>query len=193
MASRAPTAGAMQMFARHAAEAIAAELGLDRTLLDELRIPREMLRTAVPAPTNLAYTSYLLATVRGRQLCGRSRRRPALLLDLCVRRQGTPWPPIPGSALPAMDCHRRRGRVRRCRRGSDRRARPVSHGLSEDERSRVCSHFQTTSRYECSGRWGGSRNPGQWRESSPSHGSKPLPHAIVVTTTRHDLTDSAEH
>jgi len=46
-------------------EGIAAKLELHGALLDELRIPLEMLRTAVPAPTNLAYTSYLLATVRG--------------------------------------------------------------------------------------------------------------------------------
>ena len=53
------------MFAGHAAEAIAAELELHGALLDELGIPGEMLRRAEPAPTNLAYTSYLLATVRG--------------------------------------------------------------------------------------------------------------------------------
>lgn len=34
-------------------------------LLDELGISRELAVRAEPAPTNLAYTSYLLATVRG--------------------------------------------------------------------------------------------------------------------------------
>jgi thiaminase/transcriptional activator TenA len=60
--SRAPTSDAMQMFARHAADAVAAELELHATLLAELGISAEELKQAEPAPTNLAYTSYLLAT-----------------------------------------------------------------------------------------------------------------------------------
>jgi thiaminase/transcriptional activator TenA len=55
--SRAPTPGAMRMFASHAADAIAAELELHDALLDELGISREMAEQAEPAPTNLAYTS----------------------------------------------------------------------------------------------------------------------------------------
>jgi thiaminase (transcriptional activator TenA) len=65
LASRAPTSAAMRMFASQAAEAVTAELELHGTLLGELGIPRESLQRAEPAPTNLAYTSYLLATVRG--------------------------------------------------------------------------------------------------------------------------------
>jgi thiaminase (transcriptional activator TenA) len=60
--SRAPTSDAMQMFARHAADAVAAELELHATLLAELGISADDLKRAEPAPTNLAYTSYLLAT-----------------------------------------------------------------------------------------------------------------------------------
>ena len=60
--SRAPTSDAMQMFARHAADAVAAELELHATLLAELGISAEDVKRAEPAPTNLAYTSYLLAT-----------------------------------------------------------------------------------------------------------------------------------
>jgi thiaminase/transcriptional activator TenA len=60
--SRAPTSDAMQMFARHAADAVAAELELHATLLLELGISAEDVKRAEPAPTNLAYTSYLLAT-----------------------------------------------------------------------------------------------------------------------------------
>src|SRR5215470_9945140 len=43
VASRAPTATAMRMFAGHAAEANAAELELHGALAAELRIPPEML------------------------------------------------------------------------------------------------------------------------------------------------------
>jgi thiaminase (transcriptional activator TenA) len=60
--SRAPTSAAMQMFARHAADAVAAELELHATLLAELGISAADLNRAEPAPANLAYTSYLLAT-----------------------------------------------------------------------------------------------------------------------------------
>jgi thiaminase (transcriptional activator TenA) len=60
--SRAPTSAAMQMFARHAADAVAAELELHATLLAELGIYADDIKRAEPSPTNLAYTSYLLAT-----------------------------------------------------------------------------------------------------------------------------------
>jgi thiaminase (transcriptional activator TenA) len=60
--SRAPTSEAMQMFARHAADAVAAELELHATLLAELGISPEDAKRAEQAPTNRGYTSYLLAT-----------------------------------------------------------------------------------------------------------------------------------
>ena len=65
VASRAPTPGATRMFARHAADAVAVERELHATLLPELGITAADAARAEPAPTNLAYTSYLLATVRG--------------------------------------------------------------------------------------------------------------------------------
>jgi thiaminase/transcriptional activator TenA len=60
--SRAPTSEAMQMFARHAADAVAAELELHATLLSELGLSAEDLKRAEQAPTNRGYTAYLLAT-----------------------------------------------------------------------------------------------------------------------------------
>jgi thiaminase/transcriptional activator TenA len=60
--SRAPTSEAMQMFARHAADAVAAELELHTTLLTELGISTEDVMRAEQAPTNRGYTAYLLAT-----------------------------------------------------------------------------------------------------------------------------------
>jgi thiaminase/transcriptional activator TenA len=60
--SRAPTSDAMQMFARHAADAVTAELELHATLLTELGISAADVKRAEQAPTNRGYTSYLLAT-----------------------------------------------------------------------------------------------------------------------------------
>jgi thiaminase (transcriptional activator TenA) len=65
VASRAPHAAAMRMFARHAADAVAVEQELHSGLLRELGISAAEAARAEPAPTNLAYTSYLLATIRG--------------------------------------------------------------------------------------------------------------------------------
>jgi thiaminase (transcriptional activator TenA) len=65
VASRAPDSAGMQMFARHAADAVAAELELHSRLLPELGISGEQAAAAEPAPVTLAYSSYLLATTRG--------------------------------------------------------------------------------------------------------------------------------
>jgi thiaminase/transcriptional activator TenA len=65
VATRAPDPGAMQMFARHAADAVAAELELHASLLPELGISPAEMAAAEPSPVNLAYTSYLLATTQG--------------------------------------------------------------------------------------------------------------------------------
>jgi len=65
VASRAPEPAAAAMFARHSAEAVATELELHASLLPELGISPEALAAAEPAPVNLAYTSYLLAAIRG--------------------------------------------------------------------------------------------------------------------------------
>ena len=65
VASRAPGARAAAMFARHSADAVAVELGLHSALLPELGISPGVIDAAEPAPMTLAYTSYLLAVIRG--------------------------------------------------------------------------------------------------------------------------------
>jgi thiaminase (transcriptional activator TenA) len=65
VASRAPRPAAMRMFARHAADAVTVEQELHSELLPALGISAQAAAAAEPAPTNLAYTSYLLATIRG--------------------------------------------------------------------------------------------------------------------------------
>jgi thiaminase (transcriptional activator TenA) len=61
--SRAPNTTETEMFARHAAGIVAAELSLHESLLADLGIDPASAGAAEEAPTNLAYTSYLLATV----------------------------------------------------------------------------------------------------------------------------------
>lgn len=148
VASRAPAAAAMRMFATHAAEANAAELELHGTLLGELGVSREILLRAEPAPTNLAYTSYLLATVRGGSYAeGVGVVLPCYWIYAAVGKHllasGSPDPryqrwistyggdeygAVVADAIAELD--------------------GFSGGLSEGERDRVRRHFRTTSRYE---------------------------------------------
>lgn len=60
--SRAPDPGLTEMFARHAMGIVAAELSLHESLLADLGIDPASAQSAEEAPTNVAYTSYLLAT-----------------------------------------------------------------------------------------------------------------------------------
>jgi thiaminase (transcriptional activator TenA) len=65
VACRAPGPAATQMFARHAADVVAVEQTLHGSLLASLGIDPAAAAAAEPAPTNLAYTSYLLAAIAG--------------------------------------------------------------------------------------------------------------------------------
>jgi len=65
VATRAPDIPGIEMFARHAADVIAVERTLHDSLLADLGIDPASAVVAEPAPTTLAYTSYLLATARG--------------------------------------------------------------------------------------------------------------------------------
>jgi thiaminase/transcriptional activator TenA len=66
VASRAPDGPQAEMFARHAAGVITVERAVHQSLLAELDIDPQAAAAAEPAPTTLAYTSYLLAVTRGR-------------------------------------------------------------------------------------------------------------------------------
>jgi thiaminase (transcriptional activator TenA) len=66
VASRAPDQKETEMFARHAAGVVAVEMSLHASLLADLEIDPAAAAAAEPAPTTLAYTSYLIsATVGG--------------------------------------------------------------------------------------------------------------------------------
>jgi thiaminase/transcriptional activator TenA len=62
VAAKAPDTAGTEMFARHAAEIISEERGLHDTLMADLGLDPAEADAAEPAPTTLAYTSYLLAT-----------------------------------------------------------------------------------------------------------------------------------
>lgn len=148
VASQAPTASAMRMFATHAAQANAVELELHQALLAELGISPDILRHAEPAPTTLAYTSYLLAAVRGGSYAeGVGAVLPCYWIYAAVGRRllasGSPDPRYQrwistyggdeyGAAVADVIAELDR----------------VSAGLSGDERTQVRRHFRTTSRYE---------------------------------------------
>ncbi len=68
LAARAPDRSVARMLARHAEGAVAAESALQDDLLRELAadaFEKPAVASAQPSPTTLAYTSYLLAVVRG--------------------------------------------------------------------------------------------------------------------------------
>jgi thiaminase/transcriptional activator TenA len=63
--ARAPHDAAIAMFCEHAAGAIAVERQLHERIFAELGLTADRAATATMAPTNLAYTSYLLAVSYG--------------------------------------------------------------------------------------------------------------------------------
>jgi thiaminase/transcriptional activator TenA len=146
--SRADRPAAMRMFARHAADAVAAELELHATLLADLGISQEEATTAEPAPTNLAYTSYLLATARGGSYAeGVGAVLPCYWIYWEIGkellRRGSPDPRYQrwidtygaaeyGEVVTAVIAE----------------ADLVAQGLSGSERALMRRHFRTTSRYE---------------------------------------------
>jgi len=62
VAGKAPDTAGTEMFARHAAEIITVERVLHDSLMGELGLDPATMDEEQPAPTTLAYTSYLLAT-----------------------------------------------------------------------------------------------------------------------------------
>lgn len=64
-AARAPREGDIAMFARHAAEAIEVERSLHEGFFRDFGLDAGAVQATPVAPTNLAYTSYLLATAYG--------------------------------------------------------------------------------------------------------------------------------
>jgi thiaminase/transcriptional activator TenA len=148
VAARAPESAAMQMFARHAADAVADELVLHSTLLPELGISAAAAREAEPSPVNLAYTSYLLATAWGGSYAeGIGAVLPCYWIYWEVGkelvRRGSPDPRYQ-RWIETYSSGDFAGVVRDVIAEADR----VGDFLSQPERSLVARHYRRTSRYE---------------------------------------------
>jgi thiaminase/transcriptional activator TenA len=148
VASRAPDAAGAEMFARHAAGAIAVERRLHESLLADLGIDPAAADAADPAPTTLAYTSYLLAAARGGSYAeGVAAVLPCYWIYREVgrelQRRGSPDPRyqrwIDTYGGDEFDAD-----VREVLTVAD----GLGPGLGAAERARARRHFRDTSRYE---------------------------------------------
>jgi len=148
VASRAPGAEQAEMFARHAADAIAVERELHGSLLADLGIDPAAAAQGEPAPACLAYTSYLLAaTSTGSYAEGVGAVLPCYWIYWEVGRElvrrGSPDPRYQRW----IDTYSGKefGEVVRAVLGVTDALGP---GLGPAERDRVHRHFRVTSRYE---------------------------------------------
>jgi thiaminase (transcriptional activator TenA) len=148
VASRAPTPGQTETFARHAADAIAVEKTLHGTLLADLGIDPVSAEQAEPAPVNLAYISYLLATVNtGSYAEGVGAVLPCYWIYWEVGkellRRGSPDPRYQ-QWIDMYSSEEFGDVVREVIDITD----GLGPGLGAPERDRVHRHFRATSRYE---------------------------------------------
>jgi len=148
VASRAATPSQAQMFARHAADAIAVEKTLHGSLLADLGVDPVSAELAEPAPTNLAYTSYLLAAAsHGSYADGVGAVLPCYWIYWEVGkellRRGSPDPRYQ-RWIETYGGEEFGGVVRAVIGVTDE----IGPGLGAAERDRVHRHFRTTSRYE---------------------------------------------
>ena len=144
VASRAPDPAGIEMFAGHAAAVIAEERKLHDTLLAGLGIDPASADAAEPAPTTLAYTSYLLATARGGSYAeGVGAVLPCYWIYWEVGKEllqrGSPNPRY----QKWIDTYSGEEFA-----DTVRRVLAVTDELGPGDRARVHSHFRTTSRYE---------------------------------------------
>ena len=148
VASRAATPAQTEMFARHAADAIAVEKTLHGSLLADLGIDPVSVEKAEPAPANLAYTSYLLATVStGSYPEGVGAVLPCYWIYAEVGREllrrGSPDPRYQ-QWIDMYSSEEFGDVVREVIDITDE----LGPGLGAPERDRVHRHFRATSRYE---------------------------------------------
>ena len=148
VATRAPDTAGLEMFARHAADVIAVERALHGSLLSELGVDPASAEAAEPAPTTLAYTSYLLAAARGGSYAeGVGAVLPCYWIYWEVgkelMRRGSPNPRYQ-QWIRAYGAEEYGDAVRDVITVAD----GLGPGLAPSERALVHRHFRTTSRYE---------------------------------------------
>ena len=147
-AARAPVEPDIAMFAQHAAGAIDVERSLHESFFQDFGLSDERIAATPIAPTNLAYTSYLLAVAYGSSFPeGLGALLPCYWIYWEVGKEllsrGSPDPlyrrwieTYAGEEFAAI--------VRAVLDLTDR----LGPELSEHERARVTDRFRTTSRYE---------------------------------------------
>jgi len=148
VASRAPDTAGTEMFARHAAGVVAVERGLHHSLLADLGIDPASADAAEAAPTTLAYTSYLLATIRGGSYAeGVGAVLPCYWIYWEVGKQllrrGSPDPRYQ-RWIDTYGGDEFGDVVREALAVTDK----LGPGLAPSERERIRRHFRATSRYE---------------------------------------------
>ena len=147
-AARAPRDEWIIMFNEHAAGALKVERELHEGFFKDWGLTMEAVAATPLAPTNLAYTSYLLAVAHGRPFhealaallpcywiyweVGKELERRGSPNALYARWIGTYASEEFGSVV----------------RGALACADAVARGLGAEERQRMLAHFVTTSRYE---------------------------------------------
>jgi thiaminase/transcriptional activator TenA len=146
--SRAPVSADTGMFARHAAGALEVEQTLHGSLLADLGIDPAAAARAEPAPANLAYTSYLLATVTfGSYAEGVGAVLPCYWIYWEVGKEllqrGSPEPRYQ-RWIDLYGSEEFGDIVREVLAATDE----LGPGLAPAERDRVHRHFRTSSRYE---------------------------------------------
>ena len=147
-AARAPDADGILLFARNAAGAIEVERGLHEEFFRDFGLTEEEVRATPPAPTNLAYTSYLLAVVTGGSFAeGLGALLPCFWIYREVGRtlleRGSPEP-LFQRWIDTYGGEEYGGIVEDVLRLSD----GVAAELGEAGRRRMGEHFVQTSRYE---------------------------------------------
>jgi thiaminase (transcriptional activator TenA) len=147
-AARAPAEADIKMFAEHASGAIAVERELHETFFAEFGLSEADVAATPMAPTNLAYTSYLLATAYGgsfADLLGAV--LPCYWIYQEVGKEllasGSP-DPLYSRWIETYGGEEFAEVVRAVLDLTDR----IGPELSAAERERVAAHFATTSRYE---------------------------------------------
>jgi thiaminase (transcriptional activator TenA) len=147
VASRAPVPAQTEMFSRHAAGIVAVEMGLHESLLADLDIDPGIAAAAQEAPTTLAYTSYLLAAAGGSYGEGVGAVLPCYWIYWEVGKhlleKGSPDPRYQ-RWIDTYAAEEFGDEAREVIAVTDR----LGEEISAAERSRIHSHFTTTSRYE---------------------------------------------
>jgi thiaminase/transcriptional activator TenA len=136
------------MFARHAAGIVTAEMSLHESLLADLGIDPAEAASAAPAPTTLAYTSYLIAVAAGGSYAeGVGAVLPCYWIYSEIGRhllgQGSPDPRY-RQWIATYGSEEFGAETREVIAVTDRLGREISVA----ERERVRNHFRVTSRYE---------------------------------------------